>query len=301
MFEELDRVLKQTGLTKSTGSSTFGTLVRNHYLTKECLNEIPGDNLDDKALFIYHYVQEDGNLKPKQKKPLRLLIADGSSSSLDVAFLNKKYEVSVVNLKYIKSASDIDLILFTGGEDVNPGLYGEETGMYTHTNQGRDAKEMSVFNKFKRLVPMLGICRGNQLLTVLNGGRLIQHVSGHGQDHTIALNETGRVYNMTSTHHQMVYPFDMRKDSYEIIAHSEYFRSTTYLDGDNKEKSLYEDFLEPEIVFYKKFRSLCIQGHPEYNHCDPKTTNLCLNLIEKYLMSEQNADKQQTTPYQNQW
>ena len=88
---------------------------------------------------------------------------------------------------------------------------------------------------------------------------------------------------MTSSHHQMLYPFDLNENDYELIAYSEFFKSSTYLNGNNEEIELPLNFLEPEIVYYKNTNSLCIQGHPEWNHCEEKTSKMCLNLINKYL------------------
>ena len=90
-------------------------------------------------------------------------------------------------------------------------------------------------------------------------------------------------YNITSSHHQMLYPFDLKKEYYELIAYSEFYQSKTYLNGDNEEIELSKDFLEPEIVYYKDGNSLCIQGHPEWNHCEKRTSDMCLNLTDKYL------------------
>ena len=119
-------------------------------------------------------------------------------------------------------------------------------------------------------------------MTVLSGGRLIQHVEGHGRDHSMILNNR-LSYKITSSHHQMLYPFDLNKKDYELIAYSEYFQSKTYLNGNNEEIELSKDFLEPEIVYYKNTNALCIQGHPEWSHCEKRTSNMCLNLIDKYL------------------
>lgn len=66
-----------------------------------------------------------------------------------------------------------DLVCFTGGEDVSPHLYGEEN-ISSHTNEARDNFEIEVYEEFRGKVPMVGICRGGQLLNVLNGGKMIQ-------------------------------------------------------------------------------------------------------------------------------
>ena len=71
-----------------------------------------------------------------------------------------------------------DGILFTGGIDVDPGFYGAEP----HPELGvvdpaRDHFELALYRAAKaRNVPVLGICRGIQLINVAQGGTLHQHV-----------------------------------------------------------------------------------------------------------------------------
>ena len=245
------------------------------------LSLINGETLDAKVETIYNYLNNIVK-EPEVKQPLNIVIADDSSSLEYVSYLNEKYEVIVHKTKDVKNPKDIDLVLFTGGEDVNPAHYNENIGKYTHINSNRDKKEIDTFYRFKGKSFLLGICRGNQLLTILSGGKLIQHVEGHCRDHSMVLNNSLK-YNITSSHHQMIYPFDLNEKDYELIGYSEYFQSNTYLNGDNEEIELSNNFLEPEIVYYKKTNALCIQGHPEWNHCEKRTSNMCLNLIDKYL------------------
>lgn len=245
------------------------------------LSLINGETLDEKAETIYNYLNNVVK-EPEVKQPLNIVIADDSSSLEYVSYLNEKYEVIVHKSQDVKNPKDIDLVLFTGGEDVNPAQYGQNIGKYTSVNNNRDNKEIETFHKFSGGSLLLGICRGNQLLTVLSGGKLIQHVEGHGRDHNMILN-SGMRYKITSSHHQMIYPFDLNEKDYELIAYSEYFQSNTYLNGDNEEIEVSKNFLEPEIVYYKNTNSLCIQGHPEWSHCDKRTSTMCLYLIDKYL------------------
>ena len=161
--------------------------------------------------------------------------------------------------------NEADVIIFTGGEDVYPGMYNEEVGQFTSYNDERDYEEESKFRKAKKLKRLLlGICRGSQFLTVMNEGKLIQHVSGHGLagTHKIFIPSENRHIDITSTHHQMMWPFNLPEEDYSIIAHAEGL-SSTYLNGYNDEKSIPNNFVEPEIVYYPKTNSLCIQGHPE--------------------------------------
>lgn len=173
-------------------------------------------------------------------------------------------------IEYVKNWKDtrLNLIVFTGGEDVSPSMYGENTGKYTHTNAKRDQKESDDYHSIYYGTPRLGICRGAQFLTVMNGGKLIQHVEGHkGCLDTIETYVPGSgkyVIKVPSDHHQMMFPYNLSKDRYEILGHSEYFKSNTYLNGDNQEIELPDNFLEPEIIYYPQHNSLAIQSHPEW-------------------------------------
>ena len=160
----------------------------------------------------------------------------------------------------------------------------------------REEKEIDTVQRFRNHSFLLGICRGSQLLTTLSGGKLIQHVEGHCRDHSMILNNKIR-YTITSSHHQMLYPFDLKEKDYELVAYSEYFQSNTYLNGNNEEIELSKDFLEPEIVYYKNTNALCIQGHPEWSHCEKRTSSMGLNLIDKYLKEFKNSKKLDVSNY----
>lgn len=195
-------------------------------------------------------------------------------------------EIEIVEIKTISDLRSIDkypdLVLYTGGADVDPSLYGESKGKYTSCNPKRDEFENEFWNLFnsggRGLIPKLGICRGAQFITARSGGKVIQHVEGHGVNHTIITN-TGKRFTMTSDHHQMMYPFNVKNA--EILAWSEYFKSSTYLNGDNKEIDLPRNFVEPEIVFYQNKNALCIQGHPEYSSCATNTSVYCKDLVKR--------------------
>lgn len=225
------------------------------------------------------------------KKKINVLINEKADYKSYVDFLKIKYDVTLITYSdYLsgKNRETIHLILFTGGEDVNPKLYEEPTGKYTNYNERRDLIEQDIFHNLTYSVPKLGICRGSQFLTVMCGGKLIQHVEGHaiGNVHPINViynEDEEEVVNITSTHHQMLFPFNLNDDSYEIKAYSSYFRSSTYLNGKNEETKLPKNFVEPEIVFYPKYNSLAIQGHPESNIMKEFEKEFFLNLITNIL------------------
>jgi putative glutamine amidotransferase len=79
----------------------------------------------------------------------------------------------------------LDGLIVTGGKDVDPAGYGQQKHPATDEppKDGRDAFEFAlVAEALRRRVPVLGICRGAQVLNVVLGGTLHQHlpdVVGH--------------------------------------------------------------------------------------------------------------------------
>ena len=70
----------------------------------------------------------------------------------------------------------IDGLILTGGEDIDPAYYGEETFNETvEINAPRDTSDMLLVKAaLKRGIPVLAICRGEQLTNVALGGSLYQ-------------------------------------------------------------------------------------------------------------------------------
>ena len=179
---------------------------------------------------------------------------------------------------------EADIVLFTGGEDVDPSLYGCEKHPTTHSNIRRDLEEKAVFEKVKPNQLCLGICRGSQFLCVMNGGLLIQNVSNHASfgTHQIICKNDGYVrYDITSTHHQMQYPFNLRRgEDFRILYYAA--RRSHYYEGDNVDYPP----CEPEIVLYHKEglpKCLAIQGHPEMMRSEAPVIEMLNNLLDKYV------------------
>jgi putative glutamine amidotransferase len=117
----------------------------------------------------------------------------------------------------------LDAVVFAGGADLDPGLYGEEPhAETTGLRPERDAAEVPLMRSaLGRDLPVLGICRGMQLLSVLRGGSLVQHLPdavGHERHrpargvyglHEVRLERGSRVHrilgdrvSVPSYHHQ---------------------------------------------------------------------------------------------------
>lgn len=77
----------------------------------------------------------------------------------------------------------LDGLVLAGGPDLNPELYGAEPGPHTVSRPDRDRAEILLVHRALQLdMPVLGVCRGMQLLVAAAGGTLHQHlpdVLGH--------------------------------------------------------------------------------------------------------------------------
>jgi putative glutamine amidotransferase len=118
----------------------------------------------------------------------------------------------------------LDGLVLAGGADIDPSFYGQAPHAETKgTVPRRDAFELALTRRaLERDVPVLGICRGMQLLNVACGGTLLQHLPdryGHHEhrrspgtfddaDHDVRLDEgslaaaaAGEAVHGTKSHH----------------------------------------------------------------------------------------------------
>ncbi len=120
------------------------------------------------------------------------------------------------------TTGDCDGLLLTGGADIDPAFYGQENHGSNGIDRGRDLLELElirIFTESNR--PILGICRGLQVLNVAFGGSLVQNIptaafhkweeSTGDKVHPVQTAESsfliplyGREFAVNSAHHQAV-------------------------------------------------------------------------------------------------
>jgi putative glutamine amidotransferase len=114
----------------------------------------------------------------------------------------------------------LDGLIFSGGNDLTPDSYGAEPDPATNgTNPTRDRGELALLTAaLERDLPVLAICRGVEVLNVVRGGDLVQHLPdtvGHEQhravvgefsEHGVRVDPSSRLSPMRgavkSHHHQ---------------------------------------------------------------------------------------------------
>lgn len=78
---------------------------------------------------------------------------------------------------YDQVVSTVDGLVLTGGADIEPERYGQEQHPATYVRPARDAFEFGLFEAARKArKPVLGVCRGLQVISVALGGTLIQHL-----------------------------------------------------------------------------------------------------------------------------
>jgi len=82
-----------------------------------------------------------------------------------------------------QAVARLDGLVVAGGPDVDPARYGAERDPRTGPPApARDAWELALIEAaLAARLPLLGICRGMQLLNVALGGTLVQHLDGHAE------------------------------------------------------------------------------------------------------------------------
>lgn len=186
----------------------------------------------------------------------------------------------------VMTPSKADFFVFTGGSDISPELYGEEPHQFTHAYKDRDKYEVEWYNRIPEGTLKFGICRGAQLLNVLSGGSMYQHVDGHQKYHKIYDLRTKMLVHASSIHHQM-----MKVGNGGFIlatANESSFRFTS-----DKKFKLIDDFnpwTDPEVVWYEETNSLGVQGHPEYSGYNSEYGRYCMALVKEFFTGAQLDD-----------
>jgi putative glutamine amidotransferase len=133
----------------------------------------------------------------------------------------------------------VDGLVFSGGSDLDPELYGQEAHTETFgIAKERDRAELALLQAaLERDMPVLAICRGSQVLNVARGGDLVQHLPdvvgderhkhtpGAFADHDVTLEEGTRLSVLLggrapvkSHHHQ---GFGRVGEGLRVSAHAE--------------------------------------------------------------------------------
>lgn len=210
-----------------------------------------------------------------KNEPLRVYVIGGGYEYIKMLF--------DFGFKGAKGIGDASFILFTGGEDVSPELYGEKSLPKTHSNLFRDKREKIIFEEaLAAKIPMVGICRGGQFLNVMNTGKMWQHVDGHCGNHqmTILDSQTPRKIEVTSTHHQMMIP----NPETAVILAAAGEAKTKLAFGTEVAVGKPTDDSDAEVIWYANTNCLCFQPHPEFVKAPKECREYFKECLDNYII-----------------
>ena len=170
------------------------------------------------------------------------------------------------DLEKTKKLIDLcDGLLFPGGEDIDPGYYGENP----HKNLGEIRPEVdkflfhSLLYSLEQRKPALGICKGMQMMVVATGGSLYQDIYSQREEETFLHCQSGR---RTYGVHQVQIDKDSRLfqilETGQIATNSMHHQSVRTLGKGLRLSAHTEDGIV-EAVESLDGRLIGVQWHPE--------------------------------------
>lgn len=232
----------------------------------------------DLRLYVY---TENYNVRSAHKKMIEFFLDSMGLEDINV-------EV-VKHCGYQEPEKHIDLAIFPGGPDIEQALYDDEVMEYYGVSQPISfiSADMNEYYRMEELceagVPVIGICRGAQMGCIVSGGKLITHTPHHKiskygtHKYLIRIKDKYVVSYTISNHHQMMFPYTIDEDSYDIIGFtpqatdhrqcyideycfSPFFERPEIINLIETDNIIPVD---PEVVYFKETGILAIQGHPE--------------------------------------
>lgn len=180
---------------------------------------------------------------------------------------------------------DCSALVIWGGEDISTSFYNEDGGMWTDADRRVTRRDQVEADACKEAIangiPIIGVCRGAQLLCALAGGKLVQHVDNHARGNHDVTTVDGKTLSTSSLHHQMMWPYNGVK--HELIAWSREPMARTYAFNNEKVAHVIQH-PEPEILWFPEIKGLAIQGHPEFMADDDEFVQYCMELVRKYIV-----------------
>lgn len=166
-----------------------------------------------------------------------------------------------------------DGFLLTGGHDISPELYGEPQREKCGTpNPSRDKLEQWIFEyALKHNRPILGICRGIQLINALCGGTLYQDLP---TEHLYNIGIEGRTHQMTPPYDQEWHKVsivegsplhDLTDGATEIGVNSYHHQAIKELAPSLRSMAVAKDGIIEAIYMPSKKFVWAVQWHPELN------------------------------------
>ncbi|MDO5018722.1 MAG: gamma-glutamyl-gamma-aminobutyrate hydrolase family protein [Lagierella massiliensis] len=169
----------------------------------------------------------------------------------------------------------IDGLILTGGADISPVFYREEaTEELQETQYARDLVEMKVLKKaVDRKIPILGVCRGFQLINIFFGGTLHQDIYTTFDNaflHSDKNNKDYEYYHMITTSEGSILRRALGEEDYVNSIHHQGIKD---LGTGLKVTAISSDFMI-EGIEHENLPIFATQFHPELDKYNEKYINI---------------------------
>jgi len=219
-------------------------------------------------------------MRKKHNKRRRFIVTVGSVSYGDpfLSFARVTNRIQVL----IKERERVLAVLFTGGEDVSPSLYGGIDDRLSVASPRRDELEKKIFSYCKKNgIRMMGICRGIQFLNVMSGGKMYQHVESHvGTQHSIFYPALKERHFVNSLHHQMV---KLPKNAIPVALSKPGLCDWCF---DENGKMSDPPSEEIEAAIFPESNAIGVQFHPEIMGSGERGRIFFINMMKDFLKYE---------------
>lgn len=224
-------------------------------------------------------------------KKQKLLSAEYGPTKLGHPFDKLFHRTELVSVKdnlaeLRNKFTDADCLVLWGGTDISPSLYGQKANSFCESGDVPSRRDLFEWKLLKMAVaqsiPIIGVCRGAQLLCVFDGGSLAQDIGGHSGSHLIKT-YTGATFRAAASHHQMMLPRDCNKllATAETPQHSGF-----YLGEGDIIHNIPIGYLEPEAVYFPEINAIGFQTHPEWDHEEGVHVRWALDQVNSFLFKE---------------
>jgi len=191
------------------------------------------------------------------------------------------------------SIEEAEAVALPGGADISPELYGAPHHPRTYAHMQRDNEEVELVRHcMNNELPIMGICRGAQLLCAMAGGGMYQHVNNHGglSLHTTVDTRTSQMRVVNSLHHQMMIP----PSTAEVLAVASEATVREYVNaqaeviseipkrGEDEIPKRGEDI---EAVWFPTLLGLGVQWHPEMANQDDDSRRYFFELVDEFIIT----------------
>lgn len=193
--------------------------------------------------------------------------------------------------EFLDTLKGMDGLILWGGSDISPSLYKEAPISYSGPREPsqRDVFEWSLIKEaVLHNIPIIGVCRGAQMLCAYVGGKLVQDVNNHHREHSLKTYD-GEHFTTTSCHHQMMYPYEV---DHELLGWNNDLLSNKYNPPEAAHCIAFDKrtIKEPEVVYFPQVRGFGVQGHPEWTNKNDLYTIWLIEQIRLKCYSKDNVD-----------